>query len=169
VPVSVVMSGAALEANANEVIQDILAGTTSLYPTEDHKIKLERLKEDRSGNAIKRYRQLANLFERNPSEKESPWQSAERLVMFRNAFMHFRPVFYPNSTPNARDLVEELKNEVPMSSAYSSSEIQFPYSFMNYGCARWAVQTVLIFSAEFASLLGVKDKFVGPGLDFNLP
>jgi hypothetical protein len=46
---------------------------------------------------------------------------------------------------------------------------QCPYGFMTYGCARWAVQTVLTFSAEFAKLLGVKDKFVSPGLNFNLP
>jgi hypothetical protein len=40
---------------------------------------------------------------------------------------------------------------------------------MTYGCAKWAVQAVLVFAAGFTNLLGVKDKFVAPGLDFDLP
>jgi hypothetical protein len=169
VPVAVVMAAAALEANANEVIQDIADGKTTLPLTESKKEKLGRLMAGRAGNALSRYCKIAILFNRTPSEDESYWQNAARLVKFRNAFMHFRPVFYPNSTANDRDLIEELTNNVPTSSAYRSPEIQFPYSFMSYGCAKWSVQTVLAFSAEFSKLLDMKDKFVPPGFDFSLP
>jgi hypothetical protein len=56
VPVSVVMAGAALEASANELIQDIIDGSI-LSVSKPRKLLLEDLKEDRSGNAIEKYRQ----------------------------------------------------------------------------------------------------------------
>ena len=170
VPVAVVMSGAALEASANELIQDIIDGKTTLSQTETEgkKDKLSRLLGKQNGNAVIRYREIAELFNRNPTET-AQWQNAWRLVQFRNAFMHFRPVFYPNSTEKHRDLVKELKDHVPMSKSHRAPEIQFPYSFMCYDCAKWSIETVLAFSAEFATLLGVKDKFRLPGWDFSLP
>src|SRR6266581_4070536 len=51
VPVSVVMAGAALEAGANEVIQDILDGSTGLPVTDSRKVLLADLKKEQSGNA----------------------------------------------------------------------------------------------------------------------
>ena len=40
---------------------------------------------------------------------------------------------------------------------------------MNYECAKWSVQVVLAFSAEYNSLLGLRDRFSEPFLDFKLP
>src|SRR2546421_12000980 len=48
VPVSVVMAGAALEANANELIQDILDGSVHSPPTASCKVLLKDLKDDHS-------------------------------------------------------------------------------------------------------------------------
>src|SRR5271156_202531 len=60
VPVSVVMAGAALEAPKNE----------------------------QTGNATARYRQVALLLDTAPAKGSAPWQDADLLVKFRNAFMH---------------------------------------------------------------------------------
>ena len=90
-----------------------------------------------------------------------------RPVRFRNEFMHFKPS-WDSDDIHGGNLVADLKKKIPVVGAYKSNFL-FPYGFMTYGCARWAVQTVLTFSAEFAKLLGVKDKFVSPGLNFNLP
>jgi hypothetical protein len=56
------MAAAALEANANEVIQDGLDGKvrTDLM-TEAKKVRLDDLLQDKSGDALKRYRGLALL------------------------------------------------------------------------------------------------------------
>ena len=137
VPVAVVMFGAALEASANELLQDIIDGKTTLPPkdTENNKEKLSRLLNASAGNAVSRYCRIAELFNRTPPETAHWLQNAHRLVQFRNAFMHFRPAFYPNSTEKHRDLSKELKDHVPMSKSYRAPEIQFPYSFMCYACA----------------------------------
>jgi hypothetical protein len=168
VPVAVVMSAAALEANANEIIQDIVDDKTSLRLTKPEKEEQSAFLANRHKSLKSRYLRIGTLFNQIPRESDLYFQNALRLLKFRNAFMHFRPVFYPNSTANDLELVEELKDVVPMSSAHHSHQIQFPYSFMSYGCAKWCVQTVLAFSVEFNRLVNLKDKFVTPGVDFNL-
>jgi hypothetical protein len=67
VPVSIVMAGAALEACANELIQDILDGSTRLLLTGDCRSRLEKLKATRLGNATDKYQQLALLFDKRPN------------------------------------------------------------------------------------------------------
>ena len=167
VPVSVVMAAAALEANANELIQDIVDGSVHSPLPASRKELLKDLKDDHSGNAWDRYRRFALVMDKEPDKGTEPWRNARLLVRFRNEFMHFKPSWDSDDIHNGK-LVEGLRKKIPVVAAYKRNFL-FPYGFMTYGCARWAVQTVLTFSAEFAKLLGVKDKFVSPGLNFNLP
>jgi hypothetical protein len=167
VPVSIVMAGAALEASANELLQDILDGSTQLQLTPSRQKLLEELKDDRSGNAPMKFRRLGLLMETDPDTGTEPWHNAELLVKFRNEFMHFRPSWDDDDIHSGR-FVEEVRKKIRIVDAYKSNFL-FPYGFMTYDCARWAVQTVLAFSADFSKLLGVKDKFTLPGLDFTLP
>lgn len=166
VPVSVVMAGAALEASANELIQDIIDGSI-LSASKSRKLLLQDLKEDRSGNATERYRKLALLFDNEPDMEKIYWNDAKLLVKFRNSFMHFKPAWdYEDVHDGA--LVRSLKARVPIYRAYKES-FQFPYGFLTYGCAKWSVQTVLAFSANFCALVGVKDRFSAAHLNFALP
>jgi hypothetical protein len=168
VPVSVVMAGAALEASANEVIQDILDGSSGLSPTKGCKLLLADLKKDRAGNAIDKYRRLALLFDKEPDTGTLSWVDGKVLVAFRNSFMHFKPAWDHQRDIHDGDLVRKLKTRIPIYKPYQSS-FQFPYGFMNYGCAKWSVECVLVFSGTFATLLGIKDRFVAEHLDFSLP
>ena len=167
VPVSVVMAGAALEAGANEVIQNILDGSTGLLLTDSRKVLLADLKNEQSGNATARYRQVALLFDKMPDKGSAQWADADLLVKFRNSFMHFKPS-WDRDDIHSGDLVKRLKTRINIVPAYERKFI-FPYGFMTYGCAKWAVQTVLAFSIELTTLLGVKDTFALPGFDFTMP
>lgn len=170
VPVSVVMAGAALEAGANEVVQDILDGFTGLSLTDGRKALLTDLKKEQSGNAVSKYRQIALLFDKLPARGSIPWQNADLLVKFRNNFMHFKPSWSNVDDVRVRDsdLIRDLKTKIPIVAAYQRRFV-FPFGFMTYGCARWAVQTVLEFSIDFTKLLDIKDTFVFPSFDFSLP
>lgn len=169
VPVSVVMAGAALEAGANEVVQDILDGFTGLSLTDGRKALLTDLKKEQSGNAVFKYRQIALLFDKLPDKRSIPWQDAALLVKFRNSFMHFKPS-WSNDDIRVRDsdFIRDLKKKIPLVTAYKSNFVS-PFGFMTYGCARWAVQTVLKFSIDFTMLLDINDRFVFPNIDFSLP
>lgn len=166
VPVSVVMAGAALEANANEIVQDILDGGTGLSPPDERKTQLEALKRERSGSTLSRYRRLAVALDKEPPREGAPWQDAQLLVEFRNTFMHFKPAWDDEGEVHESDLVRDLKTKIPM---YRVFENNFPLGFITYGCAKWSVQAVLAFSANFSELVGVKDRFVGEHLDFTFP
>lgn len=85
VPVAVVMSGAALEASANELLQDIIDGKTALPPLETKSNeKLSKLLSATSGNAVSRYSTIAELFHRSPPYTEEWWQNAgDRKALLR--------------------------------------------------------------------------------------
>jgi hypothetical protein len=86
VPVAIVMAAAALEANSNETIQDILDKSTRMQLTASRTALLEDLKEDRSGNAMAKYRKLGLLLDKTPAIDGAAWQNADLLFRFRNSF-----------------------------------------------------------------------------------
>jgi hypothetical protein len=57
-------------------------------------------------------------------------------------------------------LVRGLKTRISVSPAYQSN-LMFPYGFLTYGCAKWAVESAVKFSAEFSTLIDVGDRFAG--------
>jgi hypothetical protein len=152
---------------SNEMLQGILDGIAHIPLTASRRKLLIDLKEDHSGNAAGKLRRLALLMDKDPDTGTEAWNNAKLLVKFRNEFMHFRPSWDDDDIHTGK-FVEELRKKVPVVAAYKQ-RFQFPYGFMTYGCAKWAVQTVLVFSGEFATLLGVQDGFALPDLDFRLP
>ena len=159
VPVSIVMAGAALEASANELMQNILDRSTPLVSGTGARLQLESLKTDRSGNSLGKYRRVAWLFDKEPDEGILPWQNADTLVLARNSLMHFRPVWdQVDAASQESNLVKALKSKVPITHAFKTP-LTFPHSFMTYGCAKWSVETVLTFSEYFSKLLDIKDQF----------
>jgi hypothetical protein len=167
VPVSIVMAGAALEASGNELLQDFIDRPAHFEVNQSHRKLLSDLKEDRTGNAVGKFRSMALLMSKDPDTGTEAWQDAARLVRFRNEFMHFKPAWDDDAIHNT-DFVQQLARKVPTIQAYrAEGNLFFPYGFMTYGCAKWAVKTVLKFYSEFAQLLGVQDRFAGS--DWKLP
>lgn len=81
VPVSVVMAAAALEANANELIQEILDGSVHSKLPASRKELLKDLKDDHSGNAWDRYRRFALVMDKEPDKGTEPWRNARLLLV----------------------------------------------------------------------------------------
>jgi hypothetical protein len=169
VPTAVVMAAAALEAKANELIQDILDKPSLFSLSGDRIMDLNCLKRERTGNGMSRYREVGKICGKAPDAGSRIWQNSKLLIECRNEFMHFRPAWVSQSSDDDRDVVEELKNKVPLSTVFRGGSLIFPHSFMTYGFARWAVDTVLKLSAYFTTLLGVPDSFVQFGQDCTLP
>jgi hypothetical protein len=168
VPTAVVMAAAALEANANELIQDLIDQIADESESKC-KLLLEDLKGERSGDAIDRHKRLASLLllDREPATGNSAWENAGFLVELRDSFMHFRPAWDQDGIHSGK-LAKFLRNKVPVASAFEK-DFRFPHGLMTYGCAKWAVQSVLAFSSEFSALLNVKDRFTPSHIDFSLP
>jgi hypothetical protein len=165
VPVAVVMAAAALEANSNEIIKDILDKSKNVQLSGTQTMRLMDLKEDRSGGALEKYRKLAAILGKTPVVGSVAWGNAKLLFLFRNRFMHFKPAWDNETDVHDGELVKGLKKVIPISPVYQSG-FMFPYGFLTYGCAKWAVESAVKFSAEFATLIGVGDRFAGGS---NLP
>ena len=166
IPVAIIMAAAALEANANEIIQDILDGFTTLPRTGARNVLLKELKKEAAGNAMDRHRKTALLFDVEPDLGSVEWQEAKRLIAFRNLLMHFKPAWDDDKIHHG-DLVRELRSRVGTVPQYSP--FRFPYGLMTYRCTKWSVTSVLNFSARFCELLGVENRFARDGCDFSLP
>lgn len=160
VPVAVVMAAAAVEANSTEITQDFVDEMTRVQPTSALLKGLKDLSGDRSGHAMGKYAKLAGLLNKIPDVNSPAWRNAELLFRFRNSFMHFKPAWDDQTDVHDSELVKELKARVPVTPAYRSN-FMFPYGFLTYGCAKWAVESATTFSAEFSALIGVRDRFAG--------
>jgi hypothetical protein len=128
---------------------------------------LEDLADDRQGNARDKYRRLALLMDKVPDLGTEAWNDVRLLIKFRNEFMHFRPAWEEDSVHEGK-FVTELRKKIPVVAAFQR-KFMFPYGFMTYGCAKWAIRTVLTFSSEYGRLLAVEDRFALRWTNFDLP
>jgi hypothetical protein len=112
VPVSIIMASAALEANVNETIKDFPDDHTKSL-TIGRKYLLKDLENDRSGNSVQKYRQLAWLFDKEPDTSTTTWDNAKLLVKFRNSLMHFKPA-WDHEEIHSGTLVTALKSKIPV-------------------------------------------------------
>jgi hypothetical protein len=160
VPVAVSMSGAALEGNSNELIQDLLdmANRTGRM-TEATKVLLAELKEDRTGNAIDRYRSIALLQGKIPNPGDARWGEAALLVKLRNSFMHFKPNW--QSVDDEPDkLAKTVQRKFRTAKPYVNNALyMFPNACLTYECAKWSIDTVLNFSKAISERLEIPDRF----------
>jgi hypothetical protein len=169
VPVAIILSGASLEADVNEHIDDILSGLTGLTVRVGTRLQLQDLKADRSGNSLGKYRRVAWLFDKEPDEGELPWQDAKLLVQARNGLMHFRPVWdHAAAARQDGDLIEGLKRKVPIARHFQSPLV-FPHSFATFGFAKWSIESALRLSHYFSGLLGLTDKLANAAQGTALP
>jgi hypothetical protein len=169
VPVAIIMASAALEASAHEHLQDILDRPAHFRVDESHRKLLVDLTNDRTGSALTKFRRLALLMSKDPDTGTAAWEDAGLLVDFRNAFMHFRPAWSDEEIHKSK-FVRQLEQKVPTLKAYKADgNLYFPYGFMTYGCARWAVSTPFKFSSEFSKTLGVGDKLAVEWAKAKLP
>jgi hypothetical protein len=166
VPVSIVMAGAALEANANELIEDVLSSRTL---SDAKKALLRGARDDRSGNSLDKYLQLALLLDKVPDKGKPPSQDAALLVQFRNYFLHFRPEFRSDGdAADDRNLVKSLRAKFPVAAPFERSVFLFPHALLTYRVAKWSVQSVLAFSSYVSTLLDTNDRFDAWKAQFEL-
>lgn len=165
VPVAIIMASAALEAQVNEAVQDTLDGNPAVQPGEAQKLLLKELKDSATSNTIEKCRNVLLLLGVVPDTGRFEWEETRLLLTLRNRFIHFRPAWDHEEVHDSK-WVRELKRRVPIYAPYAE-KFQFPYGFITYGAAKWAVMTALNFAAHVTPLLGVPDRFAGR--DYELP
>lgn len=158
VPVAIIMASAALEAQINEAVQDIIDAHHAVQASESQKILLKELKESTASNTLDKCRNLALLLGKIPDRGCREWEEASLLLTLRNRFIHFKPAWDHDNVHDS-SWIRALKQRIPVYAPYAKN-FQFPYGFVTYGAAKWAVTTALDFASHAAPLLGVPNRFI---------
>jgi hypothetical protein len=164
VPVAIIMAAAALEANCHEIIQDILDQSGGTRYCQGHTALFKLILRERSGNSLNKYRKVAWLHNRKVREGAPAWQKSRLLFDLRNHFMHFRSAWDTEKAIHDGKLVKSLKTRLQVAPSFES-DFLFPYGFMTYECAEWAIETAWDFAAEFSTLTGLADKLAPTRID----
>ena len=87
---------------------------------------------------------------------EKPAQDVALVVRLRNTLTHYEPEWI-NDVTKALSMVATKKKPIKsLLGKFSISPLmdeKNPYKFLNYGCARWAVESSLAYSDEFYARL----------------
>ena len=157
VPVAIIMAAAALEAQINEAVQDILDRKGADQPGAALRLLLKELKDGTAGDTLAKCRQVLLLLGAVPDTGRREWEETKLLLTLRNRFIHFKPAWDHDEVHDSK-WVKELKRLVPIYAPYAK-RFQFPYGFITYGTAKWAITTALNFAAHITPLLGVPNRF----------
>lgn len=161
VPTAVVMAAAALEAAINETLTDYRDDPAKFGLTRERATLLGQSLSERSGNTREKCRQIALILDRAADAGRAEWMELGRLLGLRNRLMHFRPRWDHDPVPSqeqkaASELVASIGGPCRF---FAGSPLRMPHAAFTYGCAKWAVETVRRFSADFAAHLEVRDRF----------
>lgn len=165
VPVAIIMAAAALEAQINDAVQDILDRKGADQPDAALRLLLKELKDGTAGDTLAKCRQVLLLLGAVPDTGRRVWEETKLLLTLRNRFIHFKPA-WDHEAVHDSDWVKQLKLRVPIYAPYAE-RFQFPYGFITYGTAKWAITTALNFAAHVTPFLGVPNHFAGH--DYALP
>jgi hypothetical protein len=133
VPVAILMAAAALEANSNELIQDIIdAGNKSGAIGKAKHLLLSDLKQAKTGDAVGRYRTIALHQDKVPDEGQAAWGEAALLIKFRNFFMHFKPSWASTDETPER-LAKTFKKKFSIAEPFKQDAFyMFPHACLTY-------------------------------------
>jgi hypothetical protein len=147
---SISMSVAALEANANEILKDIIDDVTN---PKRMRLQCQDLWDTAT---LEKYRKVGLILDHKFDKGASVWQNARLLTQFRNALVHFKPS-WSHEVGNHK-LSKALTIKVHQN-AWFTKDNDFPLNCFSYDAAKWAIESVRTFSRDVSSKIGVKDRF----------
>ena len=97
------------------------------------------------------------------NEDASPYAEAESVVRLRDALLSYAPE-WDDTRGNHQLLEARLKDAFPPSPLVSSQRPWFPDRCLGSGCAKWAVNTVQVFTNDFYERMALPGRpLVGAG------
>jgi hypothetical protein len=100
---------------------------------------------------------------------QQPFQDVDLVIKLRNALVHYKPEWQPLEQPQRMEKL--LRNKFTLNPLAGNDDVFFPGKCLSYGCAKWAVRSVLAFGNEFFKRFGMPQYFGGveKGPTIDLP
>ena len=90
-----------------------------------------------------------------------PVKDVDLVIKLRNSLIHYEPewmgdeIAVSSTASTEKKLYKDLRGKFPISPLWAGKNYNFfPNKCLNYGCARWAVESSIIYADEFYSKLG---------------
>lgn len=166
--VGAVMSATAfLEAGINELFADASEHTDSHFKGVDQDIgavmaAMWSLGIPRTARyrVLEKYEIALALARRSPFDRGiRPYQDVDALICLRNTLVHYEPEWIPSDATRAEyevhHLEKVLRSRFPLNPLMAGGNPFWPDKCLSRGCATWAVESALQFTADFFGRLGV--------------
>jgi hypothetical protein len=113
------------------------------------------------------YTQKGSIYPKSPYQyinQLNTFNNTELLVNLRNGYMHYKP--FSQTVLRENLIVDEFDDkkidELRLKNAFSLNQLLsigpqrpfFPEQCLGYGCAKWAVETSILFAEEFCKAIG---------------
>lgn len=167
---SVLCSVAFLEARINELLSDLAEEPPTapwLPPVEKHSafainriVELGLLQKARLPTLEKYELVLSTLGAPAFEKDQSPYQDVRLLILLRNAIVHFEPEWL-TASQSTLPQADQHRLERALHGRFSLSPFVpeivpfFPRRCLSAGCARWAADSVSLFTKAFAEKIGL--------------
>lgn len=104
--------------------------------------------------------ELLCLLSNNPLDRGSPAvQRVEALIKLRNELTHYKPDWTGEPGSKHETLAKRIASYATRSPFVQASEPWFPYAWMSYGSAKWAVESVRDLVTHLANTNGWPSPF----------
>lgn len=105
----------------------------------------------------------------SPDISRYPGQAVRALIELRNELVHYEPEWTGEQTSHAK-LSTVIKPWAVASPFLPDTDPLFPYRWMSYGSAKWAIESVRDFVTELAAANGWRSVYTGKHADwYELP
>ena len=146
-----ISSVAYMSASINELYQDVKKVSRSGEPQVRRELDLlvEAWPRISRAQVLQRFQlalAVADADQYNPYEM--PYLDAENLIRLRDALLSYEPE-WDDERGKHHTLESRLQKKFPPSPLVSSRRPWFPDQILGSGCAKWAVETVQVFTNDF--------------------
>lgn len=154
-----------LEANINEMFCDAVDGSHNdrLKPLTSESIKIMGNMWDyiERESILNKYEIALKLAGKESFNKGSePYQSVNLLIKLRNELVHYKTKTVESSSfgSDKKDNIEKKYSNLFANSLFTktSANPYFPDKCLGYGCARWALNSVVNFTDFYYENIGIK-------------
>lgn len=156
---TVVFSVAFLEASINELHLEALDGNRkSLLGLTDQ--QLAKLKTSKKGGKkiLSKYQRVLSVCGIPRFKEESElFQSVNSLIKIRNALIHYHPE-WDDELKVHKNIQNKVSGKFALNRFTGKSSLWFPHQCLGAGCARWGVERVEQFMAEFCRRIGIPSR-----------
>lgn len=155
---AILTSVAALEAHINEFYleaTDKLLGGILDVGSQELLAEIWLVAEKKRFPILDKYQiALAAIKKTKFDTAKAPYQDVKSLINLRNMLVHYKPVWDDDQKEHSK-IENDLRGRFELNPFLPDEEVFFPFKFVSYDCAKWAVMSSMKFIMQFFFLTGV--------------